>query len=222
MYFPSLCVDNFYNNPDVIREFALSLEFKSTSNMPWPGKRSPSLDSVNPAFFKNFCDKLFSLTFDFKKTSSVKWAVETYFQIVEPDQYSSINQGWIHADYRPYAGVIYLTPGIDTSCGTSLFRPKNPFDVPINLEEKQDMFLNFDRSKTNFYNEKLEKNNSLFEETVNFKNIYNRIITYDGSQYHGVNKFIGYDNRPRLTQVFFIQEVSSDYFPIPASRQILL
>ena len=222
MYFPSLCVDNFYNNPDVIREFALSLELKATTNVPWPGKRSPSLDVVNPVFFKNFCDKLFCLSFDFKKTSSVKWAVETYFQIAEPDQYSTINKGWIHSDYKPYAGVIYLTPGIDMDCGTSLFKPKNSFDIPINLEEKQNMFLNFDKNKTEFYYEKLQENNSLFEETVNFKNIYNRIVAYDGFQYHGVNKFTGHDNRPRLTQVFFIQEVSSDYFPIPASRQILL
>jgi uracil DNA glycosylase len=71
--------------------------------------------------------------------------------------------------------VIYLTPGIDTGCGTSLFRPKKPFDIPINLEEKQDMFLNYDRTQTDFYNEKLQENNSLFEETVIFKNIYKEL-----------------------------------------------
>ena len=222
MYFPTICVDNFYNEPDKIREFALSLEFKSTSQIPWPGKRSPSLDSVDKNFFKNFCDKLFSLNFDFKKTSKVSWAVESYFQIMEPGQYDTINEGWIHCDYRPYAGIIYLTPEIDPGCGTSLFRPKNYFDIPINLEEKKEMFLNFDSSKLDFYKEKIKENNNLFEETINFKNIFNRLVAYDGFNYHGVNKFIGYDQQPRLTQVFFIHEITSDYFPIPAARQILL
>lgn len=222
MYFPTICVDNFYSDVDAVRRFASALEFKTTSQVPWPGKRSPSLDSCNANFFKNFCDKLFSLTFDFKRTRNVTWAVETYFQVMEPDQYVDINQGWVHADYKPYAGVIYLTPDIDPNCGTSLYKAKNSFDMPVNLEEKKDMFLNFDKNKTDFYQHKLLENNALFEETVNFKNIYNRLVAYDGFQYHGVNQFVGADKQPRLTQVFFIQEISSDYFPIPSSRQILI
>jgi len=222
MYFPTLCVDNFYTYPDKIREFALSLKFEETTQIPWPGKRSRSLDSIDSAFFKNFCDKLFSLNFDLKKTSSLKYSVETYFQIMEPGQYDDINQGWVHSDYRTYAGVIYLTPDIDLNCGTSIFRSKNYFNSPINLEEKQDMYLNYQSSKSNYYKQKIQENNELFEETINFKNIFNRLIAYDGFQYHGVNKFTGNDNQPRLTQVFFIHEISSDYFPVPASRQILL
>lgn len=222
MYFPTLCVDNFYSNPNAIREYALSLEFTSTGQVAWPGKRTQSLDSVNFPFFKNFCDKLFGLTFDFKKTQNVKWIVESYFQMMVPGQYGNINQGWVHADYKPYAGVIYLTPDIDRDCGTSIFRPKNHFDIPVNQIDKEKMYLEFNDASSDHFQKKLLENNDLFEETINFKNIFNRLIAYDGFQYHAVNKFIGQDLQPRLTQVFFVHEVHSDYFPIPASRQILL
>jgi hypothetical protein len=90
------------------------------------------------------------------------------------------------------------------------------------MNEKQDMYLNFDTSKSKFYQQKIKENNELFEETISFKNIYNRLVAYDGFQYHGVPKFLGSDQKPRLTQVFFVHEISSDYFPIPASRQVSL
>jgi hypothetical protein len=222
MYFPTICVDNFYTNPNKIREFALSQEFSATTQIPWPGKRTRSLDMLDSFIFKNFCDKLFSLTFDFKKTNNLKYSVETYFQIMEPAQYADINEGWVHLDYKTYAGVIYLTPDMGLDCGTSIYRSKNCLSGPINMNEKQDMYLNFDTSKSKFYQQKIKENNELFEETISFKNIYNRLVAYDGFQYHGVPKFLGSDQKPRLTQVFFVHEISSDYFPIPASRQVSL
>lgn len=220
MYFPSICVDNFFNNPDSVRELAMSLEFKSSTNRPWPGKRSASLSTVSQNYFHQFCDKLFSLTFDFKKHKNISWAVDTYFQLIEPDSYMDINKGWVHQDHCIYAGVIYLTPGIDLECGTSLYKPKKSFEIPINQEYKEEMFLNFSSEKEKEYLKKLEENNLQFVETAKFNNVYNRLVAYDGHAYHAVNNFSGRERKPRLTQVFFVEEISSTYFPIPSSKQV--
>lgn len=219
MYFPSICVDNFFKDPNAIREFALSLEFKPTINRPWPGKRSASLAKIYPNYFHQFCDKLFSLTYDWAKHKNVSWAVETYFQLIEPNHYMNINKGWVHQDHCVYAGVIYLSPDAELDCGTSLYSANKSFDIPINLEYKEEMFLNFSSENESVYMQKLEENNSQFIETVRYNNVYNRLIAYDGHNYHAANHFTGKNQKPRLTQVFFVEEVSSTYFPIPSMNQ---
>jgi hypothetical protein len=217
-------VDNFFANPNLIRNYALTLDFQSTDNNPWPGKRTQPLHTISESYFNAFCRKLFSLTFDLKNYNTISWSVDTYFQLIEPQSYGPINRGWIHRDddATTYAGIIYLTPGIDINCGTSLFKSKNLYSNPINADTKKDMFLNFDKNNIEQYSEKLEDNNSQFIETAKFNNIYNRLVAYDGSQYHGVNQFTGSEQLPRLTQVFFAKQISSPWFPIPSSQQVQL
>lgn len=223
MYFPTICVDNFFNNPNEVRNFALSLEYKKAENTAWPGKRTDLLSNLNSNYFDLFCRKIFSIFFDIKNSQNLyNWEVATYFQIIEPFEYDNINTGWIHFDTRCiFAGIIYLTPDISLECGTSIFKPKKSYNLPMNYEDKKEMYLNFNESNLTKYEQSLKENNDLFEETINFKNVFNRLVAYDSSQYHGVNSF--HDNKvERLTQVFFINSVNSNYFPIPAMNQIQL
>lgn len=133
--FPTLCIDDFYKNPDEVREFALKQDFCDTSKY-WPGRRTRLLDKLNRTFFDMFCEKLFSIFYDFE--SRVEWEVFTTFQMIpplSPDKDSPKNVGLIHRDdggyddYKDYgmvfAGIIYLTPEIDKNCGTSIFKPKD-------------------------------------------------------------------------------------------------
>lgn len=83
------------------------------------------------------------------------------------------------------------------------------------------MFLSYNKNKIDYYQSKIDENNEQFEETVNFKNVYNRLISYDASQYHAVNNLCD-ENVERLTQVFFVHNVFSNYFPIPSSKKIQL
>ena len=46
--FPILCQDDFFDNPDEIREYALSLDYKSDENGHWPGVRTRPLHEINP------------------------------------------------------------------------------------------------------------------------------------------------------------------------------
>ena len=66
--FPTICVDDFYKNPDQIRQFALNLEYNNKDNATgdYPGKRTELLHLTHPNFFNTFCQKLFSIYFDFQ------------------------------------------------------------------------------------------------------------------------------------------------------------
>jgi hypothetical protein len=222
MYFPTLCSDNFFENPDKIRDFALSLEFQKSDNKAWPGKRTKALNLISENYFNLFCRKFLALSFDLKRYQDFSWNIETYFQMIEPGEYCDVDQGWVHVDDSMYAGVIYLTPEMDLDCGTSIFRPKSIVKSTSNLEEKHEMFLNFNPDKTDVYNQKLKENNSQFEETMRINNVYNRLLAYDGAQFHGVTNFSNGSNKTRLTQVFFVREINSPYFPIPSSKQVQL
>jgi hypothetical protein len=220
--FPTLCVDDFYKNPDAVRKFALEQDFCNRSNA-WPGKRTKHLHEIDSHFFDTFCEKLFSLYYEFE--SRVEWTVLTTFQLVPPfssDEQSSKNLGFVHRDNYDkdglgiiYAGIIYLTPGINKNCGTSIFKMKK------NLFREDDTSL----VKENFYGEGIDtgfdeymnSERERFEETIRFYNHYNRMVSFDASTYHGVNSFYS-DGELRLTQPFFVCDVKSNSgFPLERS-----
>ena len=224
MYFPITCVDNFFDNPNKVRDLALSLDYAQAADGGWPGKRTELLSSASPEYFNLFSQKLFSLFYDFRKTN-VQWTIETYFQLVTPYEAEKevetvLNQGWVHADdNRVLAGVIYLTPSTNLTSGTSIYRPKTPGATPINNDVKHTLFST--GIATEDYAQKIQESNSLFEETLNVSSVYNRLICYDGGNYHKANNY-NCGDEPRLTQVFFVSEVNANWFPIPNSKRIPL
>jgi hypothetical protein len=222
MYFPSICADNFFNNPDDVREFALSLEYEdcSISGGIWPGKRTKELSLINPDYHKDFTHKILSLFFDRKRFNTLHYRLQTYFQLTESNQYGKNNTGWVHDDgFAPLAGVVYLSKQIDPQCGTSICSKASLYSAERNVDVKREMFQKYNSSNDQLYKDSLDINNSQFVETVRFNNIYNRLIAYDGSQFHVVNNLYG-ENEPRLTQVFFFDYISADWFPIPHSRTV--
>lgn len=218
--FPTLCIDNFYDDPNKVRDFALSLDYHD-SNGRYPGKRTNLLHEIDKKFFDDFCLKFFSLYYNFN-SATVEWTVETEFQLIhtfEENKNSPKNKGWIHIDTSSIlAGVIYLTPEIDEDCGTSVFDIIDE-NLPLNGIDVKTAF--YEKGIDNNYDETLLKYNSCFKETIKFKNIYNRLISYDGTSYHGVNSF--YSKEPRLTQVFFVKKIGTDHgTPIERSKLIVM
>lgn len=211
--FPTTCIDGFYSDPDAVRRFALEQDF-CHSSPEWPGKRTKSLDELNKPFFHMFCEKLFSIHYDMKDRQ-LNWRVITTFQLVPPyseEEDSPKNMGWIHRDdwsddqgnNTIYAGIIYLTPDINRNCGTSLFKRINYRLKETNA--KQDYYgkgidSNFDE---NMLEQSIE-----FEESVRFYNYYNRLVSFDATEYHGVNSFYS-SSEPRLTQPFFVCYINGD------------
>jgi len=219
MYFPSLCFDNFFNRPDEIRDLALSLEYEGSQGNLWPGKRTQPLHLVSEQYFNLFTKKVLSL---FPLVDLSYYECFTYFQMIEPYAKSGIRGGWVHTDADfLLAGVVYLSPNINPNSGTTIFRPKKVYNTPINHEHKKEMYLN-SKSEKDILDIKREENNDLFEETLVFKNVYNRMIAYDGSTHHSHTNFEFDESDFRLTQVFFFDKIVSRSFPGPECKRIQL
>ena len=215
--FPTLVVDNFYDNVDAVRELALSLSFDVSENS-YPGKRTKGLHEVAPKFFEYSCNKLFSLYYDYY--TPVKWNVATSFQLIDPydtDPLNVKNLGWIHKDINAvFAGVIYLTPDANPDSGTRIYKIKDGIsEEEANNTQHHSHKLYGDNKIDDDYLKAIKTHKSHFEETINVKNYYNRLITFDSNSYHGVETV--YSESSRLTQVFFVTEVNAASKP-PISR----
>lgn len=118
--FPIFCIDDFYENPDEIRDFALRQEYIDLSFKP-SGKRTKPLPEICPEFYEKFCEKIMSIFY----TSKEKCIIETNFHIHylrDSDPFSPRNEGRVHKDYRSYiGGVIYLNPNPNSDAGTNIY-----------------------------------------------------------------------------------------------------
>ena len=204
--FPAICVDDFYSDPDSIREWALTLDYDPCikAGGTWPGRRTESLHRIDPVFFDQFCRKIFSLYIDVEQPGP-EWRVLTQFQLIDSydsDSRSKKNTGWIHYDTGAiFGGIIYLTPNINENCGTSLYKQVKEYNGNENLLAKQRFFK---EGYSDDYEERMVEHESHFLETIEYKNIYNRMISFDSYTAHRANSF--YSTTPRLTQIFFIEK----------------
>jgi hypothetical protein len=215
--FPVTILDNFFDDPDAVRRFALEQEYKKDPENKWPGKRTDLIFNLNKELFNHFTRRFFSLFWDFKY-SDIDWSVNAYFQKID----SRYNSGWVHPDrYTILSGIIYLNPNPNTNGGTSIFYRKKdkPFSDTIYEEIKEKSYS--DRIS----NEESEKyrleNNNQFKETIRINNVYNRLISFDSYQFHSANSFFGdeKENTERLTLVFFLEKMGSSVLPVVRAKQ---
>lgn len=219
--FPTAIVDNFYEDPDAVRKFALSQEFYPLVGNN-PGKRTKELWEINPPLFDYFTKRLFSMFYDFEFVE-VNWRVYVAFQLtpsLDPDPDSPKNKGWIHLDNYVMAGVLYLNPEIDKEAGTSVYKMKSPVtptgeDVVFNFYNQGQAYTDGEICIEDF-DEKITAHNSCFEETVKISNVYNRLIVIPNTAWHGVSSYYS-SGEPRLTQVFYVQDLRSSSRP-PLTR----
>jgi hypothetical protein len=211
--FFSVCIDDFFDDPDTIRKFALSLPMYSDPNGDWPGKRTLPLQDIDFEFWNTLFLKILSAYFDLKH-EEIGWdnSAITFQQISSYSKVKDdpINVGWIHKDNSwDLAGLIYLTPNADKDCGTSLFN-LNPEHESSHLHIRQGAknIWTKDSKEINSkeYIKQLQENNNKFIEKTKFQNIYNRCIIYDANEFHRANNFYtGSDDR--LTCVFFLNGI---------------
>jgi len=150
--FPSLCFDNFYKDPDSVRDLALSLDGYTNKYGAHPGLRCKMIYEYNQQFYRNSVDKFFSL-FDDWGGAGASFNCSTFFQKIHrfsSDPSDPVNQGWIHHDGNvDIAGVIYLDPKPVSDNGTSFYQQKvgnTVSRIPASVER----ILNGDNSR--FYN----------------------------------------------------------------------
>jgi len=231
MHYPVICVDNFYKNPDKVREFALNLDYEKISNGNFPGYRTPLISEVDYDFVDIFSKKIFSLVHE-RLPDSCK--IHTNFQKIYPysDEYDDIvNNGWIHVDSDDsiFAGVIYLNKNASSDCGTSIYKPYKNFDkskLSLNFAIRDKLYKNNILSSIDFkeYRRKKQHHESMFEKTIDISNVYNRLVLYDANIWHKESSFCtkSLDEDFRLTQVFFIKDLLITNTPLLRSNTFSL
>ena len=198
------CFDNFYYDPDAVREYALSLEYISHENTGiFPGSRTDFLHQIDPDFFDQSNSKLFSMfTFD-----DLSWSVKSTFHKIwnySDDKESNLNKGWIHKDSSHMAAVVYLDPDPYPDSGTSFYALKEGEDYDARPSGKlRNKFFNYKSCDVSEYERVLLNNNSQFNKIGEIKNVYNRIIIYDASTYHAQTSSWSKTGM-RLTQPIFM------------------
>jgi hypothetical protein len=171
-----MIIDNFYTNPDNVRNFALSQSFDVKGN--FPGARpKPYL----PEDVKN----AISFWMSFAGPVTEWFESQGYtgaFQLCTAN-----DRTWIHADpFNTWAGVCYLTPNAPISSGTALYKHISSGEF----------------SKTN---DDYESNDyTKWEMTDYIANRYNRLVLYRGDLFHASLNYFG-DSlyNARLFQTFF-------------------
>lgn len=216
-YFPVTILDNFYDDPDLVRSYALQQEFTKSDDGRWPGERTECLSKINEGLFNNFHRRVLSLFYDFSQIN-LTWQSYACFQKItkfseNPESYK--NKGWIHCDHAILSGVVFLNPNPVENSGLSIYRLNNSFSGVFDLEKelvRDEKFILHQNGDVNEedYKKSIKSVNDNFHETMKIENIYNRLVLFSGSNFHGVPTFNYDHSEPRLSQVFFIKNLYSD------------
>jgi hypothetical protein len=105
----TIIIDDFLDNPNIVRNSVLNIEFENTGS--FPGVRS---DSADEQYQKMIDEKLRNIL-GFKVT---------YRKDRDCFRFQLCLEGsttWIHKDDTDWAGVLYLTPNAPIDSGTVIF-----------------------------------------------------------------------------------------------------
>lgn len=205
---PVTIVDDFFDYPDTIRKWALSdeLEYEVADDGSWPGVRC---DLTYTEFGRKFATQVSDILYDF---GFGEYALDyrLSFQRVKKNNYSPgspMHHGWIHTDPTVYTGILYLNKNFPPKSGTTIFDPIPGKDV-------NDQSLKYEYYKGNEINEdeyikQIKENNSSFVSTVRVANKYNRLLLFEGHNYHGVESFYHDSDEDRLTMAFFVFDIKT-------------
>jgi hypothetical protein len=109
-------IDNFFQDPDLIRKIGLSAEYdKSSKETGWKGYRCKI---ENPDVLNYVKSKLAEIDKDFEKMNT---QIYFHYSLKETKQeLRNFDKNRLHKDGIPWAGVIYLTPDPPVNSGTTL------------------------------------------------------------------------------------------------------
>lgn len=175
-----IIVDDFYSNPDSVRNYALSQPFEVSGN--YPGLRTkPYLPNDLKQSLQHIVQNAGGKITHWFEDSAYTGA----FQIC-----TAKDRTWVHADhYNTWAGVCYLNPDPPISAGTALYRWKATKEYERKNSDAP-TYDGYDYTK--------------WEMTDYVSNKYNRIVLYRGNMYHASVDYFGDSiQNARLFQTFF-------------------
>jgi hypothetical protein len=172
-----LLIDNFYEDPDKVRKFALAQDFNVKGN--YPGGRTKSFATIDDKIkFENILGR---------KITYFPGEYNGSFQIV-----TGTNTSWIHRDKTDFSVVVFLTPNPPPNGGTILYKHKQS-GLERTSNQDEEKILNDDS-----YNE------DNWHRMDRLGNKYNRAIMFQGRTSHKSDEYFGNDMETgRLFQTFF-------------------
>lgn len=174
-------VDNFYHDPDAVRELAMQQEFHADIRW-YKGVRTQK--TFRPANIRQAFESIMGRTIrDFDSGYNGCFQITTS---QDPQVY--------HHDTQTWAAMIYLTPDAPVESGTRLHRSKvnQVRDWSQGQEAIDQAFA------TGFYD------STRFDTIDSVGNIYNRLVIMDAQHIHSAGPYFGNSlDNGRLVQLFF-------------------
>lgn len=196
---PITILDNFFETPTLVREFALRQNFYKGDRGNWPGKRTDYIDEICPELFHNIASKLI-IRIPGARSFEL---LQTTFQYI-PGIYGD---GWVHDDDKDHnvAGLIYLNPDpTPINSGTTFYDHR----LDVNGEMYSEMFReevnSEDPEVTNKYAKYRREHKDQWVPNTVVQNRFNRCVMFNPRTWHSADNYFGndlYDSR--LTIVFF-------------------
>jgi hypothetical protein len=176
-----IVIENFYQDPWNIREYALEQTFDVQGN--YPGYRTKCLEEPQFSDMKKRFEKILNI-----KITCWPTEYNTAFQFT-----TAKDETWIHHDETVWAGVLYLTPDPPIESGTSIYRNKN---TKVFYHDPNNEKINYDKIKI------VESD---WEQVASIGNIFNRLVLYHGKYFHRslLPGFGDTKDNGRLFQTFF-------------------
>lgn len=196
-----IVIDNFYDNPDLVRRAALTSDFNSYAKYNYPGYQS--YKAFNPSAISSIFEEVIGKPIDYDKES----LTFGNFRLIT-EQTGNLSK--IHADVMiDWAGLVFLTPDAPLDKGVGFFKHKaSGLECPpTDLEARKMGYEDSDDFEERVI--KPDMDNLEKWELISYVSpLYNRLVLFKGAEiYHA--PMGGFGDEPensRLTHNFFFKE----------------
>lgn len=201
-FIPTIVIDDFFESPHTVREFALNQDFFKGDRGTWPGIRTEFLEKLGGDVLEILIFKILKNYPQFQRFEKF----ESTFQLINENYIS----GWMHDDAPDLnlAGFVYLSPNPPINTGTTFYA-----DNDVVLDKFLPAFMDDvcrppeDPPRVELQKYKQDQKSSFFP-TITVDNVFNRCVIFDPRTWHCADNFFGTTKEDtRLTLVFFARGV---------------
>ena len=211
--FPTTFIDNVFENPDAVRDFALKQDYTLDNiNKNYPGKRSQPLSIICPRLDAQICSTILNQYYDLKNQQvSAYW--DSYFQITPRENSDS---GLVHRDSNVLLSAVLFLNKNDFDWGTSVYEPST-VDMLDHLDQDK-INGGFETRNDSEWESYVEKKRQNYREILRVDNVYNNMIVFNGYKAHKANLHNPNASEDRLTIVTFISSIIAPEYPYARSK----
>jgi len=199
-FFPTIVIDNFFNDPVLWRHFALHQKYDRPENVLFPGKRTKAINEIDSRIFDSFANTLIQKV---PKLHRINYINATFHSID-----ASYHKGWVHDDdpQQTLTGIIYLNENAPKNTGTTVYKDRFDEQAKKYLSYIKEDFLFANSEQRQQINILRDEQRSNFEVDIQIENVFNRCVLFDPRVWHSADDFFGTTiEDSRLTLVFYLK-----------------